>query len=96
FSNLNFDSVISFISPFDNCTKLTVIYVTPSTLGTLAVAGNTGFSNCSKLVGYYLDGNGALANYSYGGNYYQGVYARVPDSENRGFFTDVSLRPLVE
>ena len=96
FSNLNFDSVISFISPFDNCTKLTVIYVTPSTLGTLAVAGNTGFSNCSKLVGYYLDGNGALASYSYGGNYYQGVYARVPDSENRGFFTDVSLRPLVE
>ena len=94
-SSFSSASLTNVTNMFRYSSSLRIIYATPSTWGTPPNSDRT-FDGVSVIAGYYLNNNGVLSSYNYGGNYTTGQYARVATTANRGYFTDVSLRSLVE
>ena len=96
-SSFSCASVTDVANMFYQCSALAVIYASSSIWDT-APSGSTDntFNGSSNIVGYYLNNTNVLNGYTYNGNYIDGSYAVVSTTANRGYFTDVSLRSLVE
>ena len=88
-SYVKINSITETIAMFYNCTNLTTVYVSNDWDISNVASSNVMFSGCTSLVGqapntsYAFDSNDAVDK----------TYARIATDNEKGYLTDVSLKP---